>query len=256
MKFKIILNKHYLLIHALRQSDLPFPEWEKLQNKLWEKYPRAFNLLTFHSESAFIGSNPMDTFTSICNKEVELMITLAFKSKEFKRLYMETKKYLQLFKKQWQENGKAALTLLEDLSGLKLPNKQIEVVVTYPKLYRSFALPQYDFVSLGYADDWPNSSVVYLCHEIMHLVTTNTRIMHALIKLMADNEIRIRLNKKGEYFIPQNFSKKKERSYTYFAEIGKWEKKIMPFWKEYLKRKERGNIIDLEKEIIRKLKLK
>lgn len=256
MKFKFKINKYYLLIHALGQADLPFPEWVNLQNRLWEKFPKSFYLLTFHSEIAFIGREPLKGLSDTC-QEAKRLIQEALKSKEFQRLYRESKDYLSLVKKQWAKNQKKALSILEDLSGLKLPKRNITVLITYPKLYRSFALSNYNIISLGYAEDWENSSTVYLCHEIMHFLTKNTKIIHALIKLMTDNELRIKLNKKGKYFIFQKPPQKKDHPlYDYFDQIWQLEKKIYPYWKEYLKDKKGRNIFDLEKEIKCKIKEK
>lgn len=254
IKLSFKINKYYLLVNALSQIDLPFPEWVNLQNMLWEKYPRAFYLLTNHSEVAFIGNAPLEEFIKT-QKETKKMLKDAFKTKEFQRLYDESKKYLIFLKKEWVKNREEALKILKELSGLDLPNKNITVLITHPNLYRGFALPPYNVMGFGFAEDWKNSSTVYLCHELMHYITKNTRTMHALIKLMTDNELRIRLNKKGKYFIFQNPPEQKDSPlYTYFNQLRDLEKKIYPYWKEYLKNQKGRNIIDLEKEIIKKIK--
>jgi hypothetical protein len=52
--------------------------------------------------------------------------------------------------------------------------------------------------------------------------------MHALIELLADNEIRIRLNCSGVYFREGKHSV----GHPYLAKL---EKKILPRWKEFIK---------------------
>ena len=99
--------------------------------------------------------------------------------------------------KEW----KKAFKILEELSGIKLPDITIQVYLTHPKLKNGMAVDNQTIV-WGHPEDWPNYSTVYLCHEIMHILTNLDRsdITHAVIELMADNELRIRLNNKGKYF--------------------------------------------------------
>lgn len=254
LKLKFTLNKYYLLTHALPLSDLPFPAWENLQNRLWKEFPKAYYLLTTHPEAAFMGNNPLQELSHTCN-EVKRMIKKAFQSKEFKRLYKESNTYLKFIQKQWSKTGSEAMHILKELSGLSLPQKTISVFITHPKLYRGFALPAYNTIGFGYAEDYKNSSTINLCHEILHLMTRNTRVMHALIELLANNELRIRLNKGGKYFVFQESDETKDSPlYAYVSRMRKFEKKIFPFWKEYLKNKNGRNLINLEKEVTRKIK--
>ncbi|MCL5012030.1 MAG: hypothetical protein M1320_01245 [Patescibacteria group bacterium] len=254
MKLKFKLNKYYLLTHALPLSDLPFPSWENLQNKLWEEFPKAYYLLTTHPEVAFMGDNPLEELDQTY-RETKKMISKAFRSKEFKKLYKESEVYLDFIQKQWNKSGHKALYILQRLSGLPLPDKTITVFITHPKLYRGFALPAYNTIGLGYAEDYKNSSIINLCHEILHLTTKNTRVMHALIELLANNELRIQLNETGKYFIFQETDPTNNLSlYTYVNRMRKFEKKILPFWKAYLKNRDGRNLIDLEREITKRLK--
>lgn len=247
--FKI--NKHYLLAHALGQPDIPFLAWKKIKDKLWEKFPRAFYLLTFHSEAIFIGSDSLNGLDD-ANKEAKSFIKGVLKSNEFKRLYKETEKYLVVMKKQWSKNKKEAFNILEDISGLKMSKKQkITVLVTHPKLRNGVNFPLFNTIGWGHSEDWKNYSTAYLCHEIIHLLTfsksKNHEIMHALIELMTDNELRIRLNKKGRYFKEDNL----DIGHPHFKKL---EKQILPYWKEYLKDRKEKNIFDLEKELSIKFK--
>ncbi len=253
-KLKFKLNRYYLLTHALPLSDLPFLAWENLQNTLWEKFPKAYYLLTTHPEVAFIGNNPLRELSQTC-QEVKKMISEAFGSKEFNRLYRESEKYFHFIQKQWRESGGEASDILQKLSGLPLPNKTITIFITHPKLYRGFALPVYNIIGFGYAEDYKNSSTINLCHEILHLMTKNTRVMHALIELLANNELRIQLNRDGKYFVFQESDETKDSPlHVYVGRMRKFEKKILPFWKEYLKHRNGKNLIDLEKEITKKIK--
>lgn len=250
MKLQFKIKDQYLLIHALRQNELPFESWEKLQNRIWEKFPRAFYLLSSHPEVIFSGKDYSKSFEEVL-KELRLLIKESLESKEFKKLKRETEEYLTFVVKQWQKNEKNALSILEDLSGLEMPDIKVTVLITHPKLRNGIAVPTLNFIGWGHSEEWKNYSTVYLCHEIMHFLTKNTKIMHALIHLMVDNELRVRLNKKGNYFSHKKLGKDVPH---YFKEIQDLEKKIYPFWKEYLKDRKGRNIIDLEKEINKEIK--
>jgi len=94
----------------------------------------------------------------------------------------------------------------------------------------------------GHPEEWPNYSTVYLCHEIMHILTNldPSDITHAVIELMTDNELRIRLNNKGKYF-----------QYPGHKHLRKLEKNILPEWKKYLKKPEK-NIFNFIKDLKKK----
>jgi len=64
----------------------------------------------------------------------------------------------------------------------------------------------------------------------------NSDVLHAAIELLVDNELRIRLNKKGKYFEYQN--------HRHLKEI---EKKLYPAWKQYLKQ-DKKNILQFAKK--------
>lgn len=253
MKLEFKINKYYLLIHILKQSELSFPEWEKFQNKLcklWEKNPEGYYLFSWYSEAIFIRRKSLLKLDNTL-KEAKKLIQEVLRLEDFQRLYEETKKYLPFVENQWQRNKKEALRILEELSGLKLPDKTITVFITHPKLRNGVNFPLFNAIGWGHSEDWQNYSTVYLAHELMHILTfkktKNEKVMHALIELMTDNELRIRFNKKGgRYFKEGKFG-------VGHPSLRNLERKILPYWKKYLKRKEK-NIFEFEKEIIKKIK--
>ena len=230
---------------------MPFKEWKDFTNGIWEESKEIFYFLGGYAEYRLYPRKEKD-IEKLVKKAMEVFNQLR-ETKEFRRLIAETKEYQQFIENQWERNKKDALKILEELSELELPGKTITVFVTHPNLKNGFAMPQYNTIGWGHSEDWENYSTIYLCHEIMHLLTKNTNIMHALIQLMTDNELRIRLNKKGRYFTYKKIVQK-EKMPPYFKELWQLEKKIYPYWEEYLKDKKGRNIIDLEKEIERKIK--
>ena len=254
MKLKFKINKCYLLVHSLNQLVLPFEEWVNLQNRLWEKYQKAYYSITHHPEVAFVQNEPFQGF-DITAEEMKKLVKDGLESKEFNALLKEAEKYFTELKKQWEANRKKAVAILTELSGLNFPNDEITVLITHPSYCKGFSMPSDKIISIGYLEDWKNASISYLCHEIMHLYTLNTPIMHALIQLMTDNELRIRLNNEGKYFIFEELPKNNSSYlYQYFGKLRELERKIYPYWQDYLKDRKGRTIQDLEQEI--KLKLK
>ncbi|NIA02322.1 MAG: hypothetical protein GWP15_02980, partial [Nitrospirae bacterium] len=158
-------------------------------------------------------------------------------SSEFKRLIRETKEYKKFIKAQWQKNSEKVLEIIENTSGLKLPNQCIDVYITHPKLKNGFTIDN-NKIAWGHSEDFLNYSTVYLCHELMHILTKhdNTDVTHAVIELLIDNELRIRLNQFGSYFQFQG--------HKHLAEL---KEKIFPEWQKFLKR-DKKNIFNFIKE--------
>lgn len=264
MKLSFEINKYYLINHTMqsyRQRQMkPFPEWEKLEERLLNKYD---------SEPAYYFLNPKDIYwtmetisidSGFNNKQfkqtfsnhglrLEKIYKEIIKSQEFKRLYKETYKYLEFVENQWKENEKEALKILQDLSGFKFPQKQITVYITHPKLKNGRMIRDKNIILWGHSEDWKNYSTVYLCHELMHILTENKHknsdLMHVIIELLVDNELRIRLNKKGDYF----HEDKLVIGHEYLKPL---ENKILEYWKQYLNGKNKKNIFEFEVLLLKK----
>lgn len=261
MKFEFKINKYYLVGHTVSSPIKPFSEWSKLEKKLWQKYknesvyyllnPQHINWTLEQMQISFLYNKIESVFKKEA-KKLENIYKEIFKSNEFKRLYRETKKYLDFVENQWIKNEKEVCKILQELSGFKLPNKTITVFLTHPKLRNGRNFPEYNAIGWGHKEDWENYSTVYITHELMHILTLerieNFNVMHALIELMTDNELRIRLNRKGVYFKEGKF----DVGHQFLRTL---EKRIMLFWKIYLEKKNK-NIFEFEKEIIRKLRIK
>jgi len=171
------------------------------------------------------------------------------RTKEFQRLFKETKKYQLFVENQWNKNKIEALETIRKISGLRLPNKTIVILITHPKLKNGVAFPALNIIGWGHPEEWKNYSIIYLCHELMHILVgeefANDKMMHAIIELLIDNELRIRLNKEGKYF---------EKGIGHPA-LRKLERKIFPHWRKFLGEKVRNiktrNIIDFRRSLER-----
>jgi len=225
MKLLFKINPNYLLFHSFAQARgvFPFKEWNKLLLNLWQKSKEVFYFLGGYPEVALYLKRISD-FKELSEKTIKILNQIK-RSKEYQRLLKETEDYKKFVEKQWKRNEKKVFSILEELLGRKLPSKKIYVYITHPKLKNGKVIDK-NIIVWGHSEDFPNYATVYLCHEIMHLLTDldRSKITHAVIELMIDNELRIRLNGKGRYF-----------QFPGHKDLVKLERKILPHWKKYLK---------------------
>jgi len=152
-------------------------------------------------------------------KNLTKFVLILKKSKEYKKLLLQTENYLQFCKKQWEGNYKYSSEVIKELTGFNL-NKQFTVFITHPSLRNGRYLGN-NRIAWGHYEDWSNYATVYLWHEILHSYLTFSDKDHAIIQLIADNELRIKLNK--EKCLPLKGHK----------ELFLLMKKMHPKWKKY-----------------------
>jgi hypothetical protein len=230
MKLQFKIDPDYIFLHAINQSqpNVPFKEWIDFTNDIWEKSKEIFYFLGGYAEYR-LYSIKIKNIEKIAKKAEETFDQIR-KTKEFQRLIAETVKYRQFIEKQWRQNEKKSLKTIKELSGLILPRETIKVYITHPELKNGMTIDNQTIV-WGHSEDWKNYSTVYLCHELMHILTNHdgSNEVHAVIELMTDNELRIRLNGRGEYFECPGH-----------PNLKKLEKLILPSWKNYLKKKDKN----------------
>lgn len=236
----------------------PFPSWFNLEKELEKKFrdepgyylinPNPqFNYFWALKEFGlqFEEKGFQKTFLDV-SKKIEKIYQEILRNKKFKKILAETEKYRDWVEKEWRENEKFILNYFKNTLGLKIPNYKIVVYIFHSDLYNGHSDYRTKTILWGHSEEWKNYSVVYLTHEILHILIGkkygNYDLMHAIIELSTNNELRIRLNKKGVYF-------KEGKSVIIHSYLRDLEKKILPFWKEYLKNRKERNIFNLEKEL-------
>lgn len=242
LSFKV--SKLYLFLHSLQERQpLPFAGWERAKKYYTKKYPLAAQLLVSgrRPEAIVLGEVKVNELTGKLAQEIQGFMKEGIQDKKFSRIERETLQYLKFVRAQWQDNRAKALKELSDITGLTLPDETITVYVTHPKLYNGSNFPALKAIVWGHPEDWQNYTTVYLCHELLHILTynqfTNELLMHAVIELATDNELRIRLNRKGNYFKENSQSV----GHPYLHNL---ERRILPYWKKFLKDKKDKNIIE------------
>lgn len=251
MDFSFVINKPYLLVHALNvRQPTPFPEWKIFKQGIKKEYPELVKYLADHRlyEVLFLYLNA-DKLVEEFGGDVEQLIKRGLSHKAFEQLYRETEKYCAFVERQWKQNKDLVLRELPAITGLTLPSEDITVYITHPALRNGVALLRLNAICWGHPEDWKNYTTVYLCHELLHILTIKQRdseVMHAIIELACDNELRIRLNGMGEYF---NEGGKQ----VGHSELLKIEKKILLHWRKYLK-DDKKDIFEFEKVVKHLLK--
>jgi len=210
----------------MAQPKEPFSGWGEFTNKIWEESPNVFYFLASAPEyTLYLPSHKSRVRLA---EQADNALKTIRKSLEYKRLIRETKDYLAFVDQQWENNKKKAFFIIKGFFGSELPVGIIAVYLTHPKLKNGLALNENTIV-WGHPEDFKNYTTVYLCHELMHILTKfdNSDITHAAIELMVDNELRIKLNRKGKYF-----------EYPGHARLQQLKRKLLPDWKRYLKKKD------------------
>jgi hypothetical protein len=242
--FRFRINKIYLLSQIVPWEYLPgreeyfdafhqeFPrEWR------WVK-ERARKVVHDEDKGIFIVDTPDDI--PRCPAEVKRFFVSVLRTKEFKMIVKETQESLFKVKKEWEKNQRRALVEFCDIVRLPLDPSCATVLITHPALPNGRNYPSQNAIGWTYRKDWKNYNTVYLMHEFLHLQTDGRfkrgDVMHAIVELATDNELKIRLGGTGNYF---------ENGHS---GLKKLEKKIYPFWKEYLQ-ENKENLIQFNRRM-------
>jgi hypothetical protein len=247
---KFTVDKDFILQHVLRSySDhLPFLRLKKM---VWVKNKNLYQILSQNlepliMERGFIGGCINAT------ADVKKNLLEIYGTDEFKKIFREVGEYADQVKKQWDKNYAASAGFLTDILNVDTTKirKEITVYVSHPRLWRGRSYIEEDVIAWSHPDEWKNYATVYLWHEVMHHITADMpcapNLMHALIELSCDNELRIRLNGGGIYFKEGGIP----LGHKYLANL---DKKLLPDWKKYLKDPDE-NIYHFEQRMRKKYK--
>ena len=252
LKLIFKIDKDYLIYHTLLRSIDPScfssEKYKRdiiaFRNYAWEKDKVLYDLLMgriWFGPKDFQERRYLEFFKRL--KYIKNYLNLLKKSKYFKKIYNQTKNYLNFCKTKWQKNYLKTTEIMTELTGIdfKKENKKFFVYVTHPSLRSGISWPD-SVITWGHNEDWPNYTVVYLWHEILHSYFERSDLDHALIELLTDNELRIRLNK-GKY-----------PPFEGFKFLEKLKFKILPYWRKYLKLKNK-NIFEFKQFLLKTIHL-
>jgi hypothetical protein len=238
-KLNLKINKDYLIYHTLWSTDykkhFSSSKYKKdivnFQNYAWKIDKTLYDLLILRLKLL----TPFDFENNIFGKILNYLKTLK-QSKYFQKIYEQTENYLKFCQNQWNKNFTKTTQLMTEITGIdfKKENKTFEVYFTHPSLRNGASLlhlvkeSKRNIILFGHNEDWPNYFTVYMWHEILHFYLEKNDINHALIELITDNELRIKLN--GGKYPP----------FIGHKELNKIRIKILPYFKKYLNSKKRN----------------
>lgn len=225
MEFVFTVPKEYLFLTGLMQNP-KIKGWAKLQNVLWDKYRLGYKALQGDLYNQLM---PDDIAGSIANavKQIPDISREGMVSKEFPELLENSEEYKTWLEQEWQNNKLKIEAELSSILRIEPPSQVFTVFVVGNLVHQGTYLGNSKII-WGHKEEWKNYSLVYLVHEYLHELLPDTFINHAVIQLISDNELRIRLNKGGRYFTCEGESV----GHEYLRPI---EEKILPEWKSYLK---------------------
>ena len=248
-KLNFIVDEYFLCQQALTKRPVRDKKTGKvkllaltsdLKNKLWDKYTRAYRFL--YGNRGFINTKFINNLHDVID-EIKSLFKECIETDEFKQLYKETVEYMDKLEEEWKSKKDEILKTLYDISRVNVPKETFNIYVVHPrKIYGGRNMGNNN-IAWGHWDEWPNYTMVYLMHEVYHSVLGKGDIPHSIIQLATDNELRIRLNKGGEYF-------KCKGNNVGHRRLREIEKKLLPDWGEFLKSTE--TILEFEKRMLKK----
>jgi hypothetical protein len=161
-------------------------------------------------------------------QKYNLYIKQITETPEYQKIRQETEKHLRECQTQWEQNYPQTSEIIHDLTRIDL-NKSMTVYILHPSLHVGSQSFGKNIINWGHRENWPNYTTVYLWHEIMHSYLENSDLAHAIIQLIADNELRTRLNG-GSYGQPDS-----PQRYEGHPSLFPLMDQILPAWQEYMK---------------------
>ncbi|MBU1895712.1 hypothetical protein KJ641_02485 [Patescibacteria group bacterium] len=237
MKLNFVIDEDYFVAHTLCSmgaKDFSSSKRKKdivaFQNFAWGESESHYNFLVARfSSEIFIQEKADDLF-----RKLPKYLRVLKQSKFYKTILEQTVKYLNFCEKQWDDNYPLSSKVIKKLTDFKL-NKEFTIYITHPGLRNGVCLKD-DKIAWGHHEDWSNYATVYLWHEILHSYFEYTDLDHALIQLIADEELRIKLN--GGKYPP----------FVGHKDLFPLMRIILPNWKKYLKSNS-NDIMQLKREL-------
>lgn len=230
MTFEFIVDKKFILGGLLFNNKRNSPYIE-IKNTLWNKYKDAYDLINrgIDYRNLFL-LNTNEYFDSVSKHLLE-MLEEGKDYPEVQKLYLEAEEYKKWIIDAWDKSQAKIESELASILKINLPNTPLKVLLVPYIIGGGMYLGNNTIFwgdLYGSGERFPNYNLIYLIHESLHSIFGRTNIEHSIIELIADNELRLRLNGEGEYF----FYDGKAIGHDYLLDT---ERKLFDDWKLYLK---------------------
>jgi hypothetical protein len=213
MKLIFNVNENYLALRLLASEVRKNPLIKELQEYAKSLHPNFYYLA--------MGRIFPRTLKNINDyKNIPEFYDSIKKEKAFLSLLKETLDFKNKCELEWNDSLEKTEGLIKKLAQLDL-NREMQVFVVHHDLSEGMYLGEGEIL-WGHQDIWPNYSVIYLWHEVLHEYLGYGDVSHALIQMITDNELRKQLN--GDSYPPFE-------GHPYLFDL---MNKILPLWNEYL----------------------
>jgi hypothetical protein len=204
----------------------------KFQKTAKSKDETAYNFLSYGVSESNVLASP--SIVEVAQRTEKFIQTMKADS-TFAPVLKETMDSLEQVRSEWERNLVKTDALISDWTGLPLSG-EFRIFLTHPALKQGHYLGDLKAICWANRNTWPNYNIVYLWHELLHSFIPGRDLEHAIIQLITDNELRIRLN--GGSYPP----------FEGHPDLSKLMEAVLPHWKSYLAGKER-NITQFIKEM-------
>ncbi len=168
------------------------------------------------------------------NENLEFLFALP----EFIKYHKDAKRNKEFVKNLWKQNKKKVLQEIDDIchTHIDFGNEVIKIVIISDKFPAGRTNREKRRIDWSGAarKDFLNYDVVYIAHELFHLIFPKGNITHAIQELICDNELRIRLNNATHLQQSNDYTFKNKTTAGHIW-LEKTRELILPYWKEYLK---------------------
>ncbi len=228
MKLKFRIDDNYLIAHTLSNvhagrisSKVDGNELKGFQARAWKQSKACYNILVGWASPDDLATRS----TAALSNEFPKYFSAIKRSKEYTVVRRRTAEYLSACERQWRSNTRNAEAIVREITGLNLA-KSFTVYITHPSLKNGIYLGDRK-IAWGHHEDWPNYTTVYLWHEILHSYFDAKELDHAIIQLIADEELRVRLN--GGTYPP----------FVGHERLHSLMRNILPRWRKYMESEKR-----------------
>ncbi|HEY9717705.1 MAG TPA: hypothetical protein V6C69_09570 [Trichormus sp.] len=229
LNFQIV--PEYVIYHAIVNSSphrlvdgVPPENIVEFQKAAKSKDETACDFLNYGVGETNVLASP--TIAEVAQRTENFIQTMKADS-TFASVLKETINSLEHVRSEWERNLVKTDALISDWTGLPLTG-EFRIFLTHPALKQGHYLGRLKAICWANRNTWPNYNTVYLWHELLHNFMSGGDLEHAIIQLITDNELRIRLN--GGSYPP----------FEGHPDLSKLMEAVLPHWKSYLAGKERN----------------
>ncbi len=228
IKLNFVIDEDHLITHTLTHilpSEKTQEDIRALRNKAGKISPNGYNYL--QKQFIYPGIYTWE------DQEAQDLIATLKESVEFQVILDQTKTYQEKIEQEWDANLEKSFRFMQEMTALPLDNSYT-VFVTHPSLPNGRYLGSKQ-IAWGGPPKFENHNTVYLWHEVLHdheNLGTDDNTGHAIIELLADNNLRVHLNGENLEKLMGHASLNRIRSAIYADD---WQQYIASSEKDILK---------------------